>query len=114
MNKNLLGNIDLSTDTQYFTKFGGDNATITSDKSAWQLADGKQVFTLGSGGSPTVWRSQVWRLANLSDSLRSKFVGGQTFTGHSGHRFWRPSTTTGLSATESGNSEKVTFMFEDA
>jgi hypothetical protein len=116
MNKNLWGNVDLSSDVSHFSKFGGANATTTVDASAWQLADAKlQTFTAQNltAGTPHTWHAQAWRVATVSDSIHFKFQTNTNYWGHSGHRFWKNGAGV-VNANEWNTSANVSFMFDSA
>ena len=55
---------------------------------------------------------QVWRLASAVDSLKFKFVPDQAYYFQAGHRYWAKGNT--AAATQSGNSEYLSFQFDGA
>ena len=55
---------------------------------------------------------QVWRLASAVDSLKFKIVPDQAYYFQAGHRYWAKGNT--AAATQSGNSEYLSFQFDGA
>ena len=55
---------------------------------------------------------QVWRLASAVDSLKFKIVPDQAYYFQAGHRYWAKGNT--AAATQSGNSDYLSFQFDGA
>lgn len=102
MQKNILGR-ELASDNSNFQNFGvidGSTATVTKSDSAWVLDPKSKLNTFSPAEDPLPadWHIQLTRLATLPDAGRIKFVSGQEYYGHCGHRWWNSSGS--ISASE--------------
>jgi hypothetical protein len=70
------------------------------------------MFSAGNATTSGHWGVQVWRLASAVDSLKFKFVPDQAYYFQAGHRYWAKGNT--AAATQSGNSEYLSFQFDGA
>lgn len=116
-NRQLYGMTDLRNDKSHFTKFGGTDAIDTKDSDPWQLSDGEvyNTYTAPTATEAGVWSCSVWRLASLATAqIRFKFLPGITYSGWAGHRYYGAGTSSTDKASQSGDSETITFMFDGA
>ena len=70
------------------------------------------MFSAGNATASGHWGVKLWRLASAVDSLKFKFVPDQAYYFQAGHRCWVRGG--GAAATQSGNSEYLSFQFDGA